>query len=100
MIDAINFCKKCNTIYWSIVGHKCTDKLNGFIVTINIDDLKGKGFGGFVKDSTKDKNPKILIDINCILNCCVENEEIKFKNFFSESVLRKLLHMIEELFDK
>lgn len=72
-------------------------KLN---INLNFESLKGAGFGAFIKDSVKkNKNAEIIIDLNCMLNCCVDNKDIKLKDIFSETVLHETMHAIQELFE-
>lgn len=76
-------------------------RMNNIIIEINIDSLKGAGFGGYLMGSIKNEGKaKVIIDLNCMLNCIVDNPEIQFKDFFSETVLHEILHSIEDLFNK
>jgi len=70
-------------------------------VNINFHSLKGEGFAGFLADSVKmTGEADVIIDIDAMLNCVVDNPELSFKQIFTESVLHEILHGVEELFDK
>jgi hypothetical protein len=70
-------------------------------IIINFKKLVSAGFGGYLKGSVKKTGKaQVIIDIDTLLNFCVDNKEVTFKKIFSEVVLHEILHGIEELFDK
>jgi hypothetical protein len=69
-------------------------------IIINPERLNGQGWAGFVKGSAKEGKAIIKVDIDAMLNCCIEEKEIKFKQLFSESIVHEILHVVQELFDE
>jgi hypothetical protein len=46
--------------------------------------------------------PKIVVNFNAMFGSMVENEDmdIKFSDFFAESVVHEMLHMVQDIFGK
>jgi len=57
-------------------------------------------FGAFVNyfGKKKDREPRIMINFNATFSAIVENPGIAYKEFFSESVVHEMLHMVQGIF--
>lgn len=100
-MQAISPCCNCNRTNISNRAKRKTVKVPTQLnVEVNFSSLLGRGFGGYLASSAREKGKaKIIIDLDAMLYACADNKnELSLKDFFKETVVHEMLHAIEDLF--
>ena len=57
--------------------------------------------GGCIVDSVKNTGEaEVVIDIDAMFNVATENNDVSFKNLFTDTIVHEIMHGIEELFER